>query len=102
MMDEFDSFARKYESTFKQGTLFVYFKIHGANHKGIPLIHCRLQLRTIKGVFIASGEGWGVESTFRVAIDRLDRRLLRSKELSFDPRFARDYLRKMGVPGSEL
>ena len=102
MMDEFDSFARKYESTFKQGTLFVYFKVHGANHKGIPLIHCRLQLRTNKGVFISSGEGWGVESTFRVALDRLDRRLLRSKELSYDPRFAKDYLRKMGVPGQEL
>jgi CBS domain-containing protein len=102
MMDEFDSFARKYESTFKQGTLFVYFKIHGTNHRGVPLIHCRLQLRTVKGVFFASGEGWGVESTFRVALDRLDRRLLRSKELSYDPRFAKDYLRKMGVPGSEL
>jgi CBS domain-containing protein len=102
MMDEFDSFARKYESTFKQGTLFVYFKTHGTNHRGIPLIHCRLQLRTIKGVFISSGEGWGVESTFRVALDRLDRRLLRSKELSYDPRFAKDYLRKMGVPGQEL
>jgi hypothetical protein len=101
MIDEFDSFARKYENTFKQGTLFVYFKIHGTNHKGIPLIHCRLQLRTIKGVFIASGEGWGVESTFRVALDRLDRRLLRSKELSFNPKFAKDYLRKIGVPGQE-
>jgi CBS domain-containing protein len=102
MMDEFDSFARKYESTFKQGTLFVYFKTHGTNHRGIPLIHCRLQLRTIKGVFFSSGEGWGVESTFRVALDRLDRRLLRSKELAYDPRFAKDYLRKMGVPGQEL
>jgi len=102
MMEEFDSFARKYESTFKQGTLFVYFKTHGTNHRGIPLIHCRLQLRTIKGVFISSGEGWGVESTFRVALDRLDRRLLRSKELAYDPRFAKDYLRKMGVPGQEL
>jgi CBS domain-containing protein len=102
MMEEFDSFARKYENTFKQGTLFVYFKTHGTNHRGIPLIHCRLQLRTIKGVFVSSGEGWGVESTFRVALDRLDRRLLRSKELSYDPRFAKDYLRKMGVPGQEL
>jgi len=102
MMDEFDSFTRKYETAFESGTLFVYIKTHGANHKGIPLIHCRLQLRTVKGVFYSSGEGWGIESTFRVALDRLDRRLLRSKELSYNPKFAKDYLNKIGMPGEEL
>lgn len=102
MMDEFDSFAHKFESTFESGTLFVYVKTHGSNHKGIPLIHCRLQFRTVKGVFYSSGEGWGVESTFRVALDRLDRRLLRSKELAYNPKFAKDYLRKIGVPGEGL
>jgi predicted transcriptional regulator len=102
MMDEFDSFARKYQDAFESGTLFVYVKTHGASHKGVPLIHCRLQLKTVKGSFFSSGEGWGVESTFRVALDRLDRRLLRSKELSYNPRYARDYLRKMGIPEEEL
>ena len=102
MMDEFDSFTRKFEGTFESGTLFVYIKTHGADHKGVPLIHCRVQLRTMRGVFYSSGEGWGVESTFRVALDRLDRRLLRSKELAYNPRFAKDYLRKIGMPGEEL
>lgn len=102
MMDEFDSFARKYQDAFQSGTLFVYIKTHGTNHKGVPLIHCRLQLRTVKGSFFSSGEGWGVESTFRVALDRLDRRLLRSKELSYNPKYARDYLRKIGLPQEEL
>jgi len=102
MMDEFDSFARKYQDALEFGTLFVYIKTHGASHKGIPLIHCRLQLKTVKGSFFSSGEGWGVESTFRVALDRLDRRLLRSKELAYNPRYARAYLRKMGIPEEEL
>jgi predicted transcriptional regulator len=102
MMDEFDSFARKYQDAFESGTLFVYIKTHGASHKGIPLIHCRLQLRTVKGSFFSSGEGWGVESTFRVALDRLDRRLLRSKELAYNPKYARDFLRKIGMPQEEL
>jgi predicted transcriptional regulator len=102
MMEEFDSFARKYQDVLEFGTLFVYIKTHGASHKGIPLIHCRLQLKTVKGSFFSSGEGWGVESTFRVALDRLDRRLLRSKELSYNPRYARAYLRKMGIPEEEL
>ena len=101
MMQEFDSFTRKYSDVFRSGTLFTYIKTHGENHKGIPLIHCRLQLRTAKGTFISSGEGWGVEPTFRVALDRLDKRILRSKELQHDPRYARDYLRKIGFPQGE-
>ncbi len=105
MMGEFDSFTRKYKDLLGSGTLFVYMKLHGTNHKGQPLIHCRLQMRTVKGVkgfFFASAEGFGVEPTFRVALDRLDRRILRSKELSFDPTFAREYLRKFGFPSEEL
>ena len=102
MMDEFDSFTHKYKEEIQSGTLFVYIKTHGTNHKGVPLIHCRLQLRTVKGSFFSSGEGWGVESTFRVALDRLDRRLLRSKELSHNPKYAKDYLRKIGLPQEEL
>jgi hypothetical protein len=105
MMGEFDAFARKYNDLLESGTLFVYMKLHGTNHKGQPLIHCRLQLRTVKGVrgfFFASGEGFGVEPTFRVALDRLDRRILRSKELAFDPTYAREFLRKYGFPSEEL
>jgi CBS domain-containing protein len=104
MMDEFDSFTRKYQDAFQIGTLFVYMKSHGnTNMRGTPLVHCRLQFRTVKGTFFSSGEGWGIESTFRVALDRLDRRLLRSKELlAYNPRYARDYLRKVGLPQEEL
>jgi hypothetical protein len=105
MMEEFDTFGKKYKDLLESGTLFVYMKLHGTNIKGQPLIHCRLQLRTVKGVrgfFVASSEGFGVEPTFRVALDRLDKRILRSKELSFDPTYAREFLRKFGFPSEEL
>jgi CBS domain-containing protein len=102
MMSEFDNFTRKYQDVFQLGTLFAYLKTHGANHKGVPLIHCRLQFRTVKGQFYSSGEGFGIEPTFRVALDRLDKRILRSKELQHDPTYARDYLRKIGIPFGEL
>lgn len=103
MMDEFDSFVRKYEDAFELGTLFVYMKTHGSTSlRGLPLIHCRLQFRTVRGTYVSSSEGWGVEPTFRLALDRLERRLLRSKELvEFNPKFARDYLRKVGLPQEE-
>lgn len=104
MIDEFDSFMRKFKDAFQVGTLFVYIKSHGStNMRGTPLVHCRLQFRTTKGTFFSSSEGWGVESTFRVALDRLDRRLLRSKELlAYNPRYAKDYLRKIGIPLEDL
>ena len=102
MMNEFEAFARKYKDALKLGTLFVYMKTHGTNHKGVPLLHCRLQLRTVKGSFFSSSEGFGVESTFRVALDRMDKRLLRSKELSYNPKYAKDFLRKVGIPQEEL
>jgi len=103
MINEFDSFTRRYQEAFQLGTLFVYMKSHGnTNHHGTPMIHCRLQFRTVRGTFYSASEGWGIEPTFRVALDRLDRRLLRSKELlAYNPRYARDYLRKIGLPQEE-
>ena len=103
MMEEFDSFTHKYQEAFQLGTLFVYMKSHGnTSLRGTPLVHCRLQFRTVKGTFFSASEGWGVEPTFRVALDRLERRLLRSKELlAYNPRYARDYLRKIGLPQEE-
>jgi len=102
MRGDFDTFSRKYENVFKTGTLFAYIKTHGASRKGVPLIHCRLQLRTAKGAFYSSSEGWGVEPAFRMALDRLDRRILRSKELAHDSTYAKDFLRKIGFPEEEL
>jgi len=103
MMDEFDSFSHRYQDAFQLGTLFVYMKSHrNTSLRGTPLVHCRLQFRTVRGTFISASEGWGIEPTFRVAIERLDRRLLRSKELmAYNPKFARDYLRKIGLPQEE-
>ncbi len=100
MMGEFDSFTHKYQEAFQLGTLFVYMKSHGnTTQRETPMIHCRLQFRTVRGTFYGASEGWGIEPTFRVALDRLDRRLLRSKELlAYNPRYARDYLRKIGLP----
>jgi predicted transcriptional regulator len=92
LLDEFNSFIYKYKEILKSGTLFVYMKTHGQSHKGSPLVHCRLQLKTLKGAFFSSGESYGIESTFRISLDRLDRRLLRSKELEHNPKYARDYL----------
>jgi CBS domain-containing protein len=102
IMDDFESFAQKYGKTVESGTLFVYMKSHGSNFKGDQLVHCRLQLRTITGSFFSSGEGWGVEQTFHLALDRLEGQILKSKELPYDRKFAKEYLRRMRFPLTDL
>jgi len=103
IMNEFDSFSHRFKEAFQLGTLFVYMKSHGDNGvRETPLVHCRLQFRTARGTFYSASEGWGVEPTFRVALVRLERRLLRSKELlAYNPKYAKDYLRKIGLPSEE-
>ncbi len=94
VIDDFDSFTHRYGETLEAGTLFVYMKTHGTNFKGDQLIHCRLQFRTNKGSFFSSGEGYGVEQTFRVALDRLEGQIVKSTELANDQEFLKGYLRR--------
>lgn len=94
IIGDFESFTHRYGETLESGTLFVYMKTHGTNFKGDQLIHCRLQFRTMKGSFFSSSEGWGVEQTFRLALDRLEGQIIKSTELAHDREFAKDYLRR--------
>jgi predicted transcriptional regulator len=94
IMSDFESFAHRYGEKLEAGTLFVYMKTHGTNFKGDQLIHCRLQFRTKKGAFFSSGEGYGVEETFRVALDRLEGQIVKSTELANDQEFLKGYLRR--------
>lgn len=101
MIGDFESFSRRYGKNLESGTLFVYMKTHGTNFKGEQLLHCRLQFRTVKGSFFSSSEGWGVSQTFRLALDKLEVQILKSKELPYDREFAREYLRRISFPTSE-
>jgi CBS domain-containing protein len=92
IMGDFESFTHRYGDKLESGTLFVYMKTHGTNFKGHQLIHCRLQFRTKKGAFFSSAEGYGVEDTFSLALDRLEGQIVKSKEISHDHEFAKEYV----------
>lgn len=94
VMDDFESFTRRYGGTLEAGTLFVYMKTHGTNFKGEQLIHIRLQFRTKRGAFFSSAEGYGVEQTFKIALDRLEGQIVKSTELANDQDFLKGYLRR--------
>lgn len=102
IMDDIESFANRFKSTIKSGTLFIYMKTHGTNYKGDQLIHCRLKFRTRKHTFFSSSEGYGVEQTFRIGLDKLEKQLLRSQELAHEPKYARRYLKQIEFPATEL
>jgi CBS domain-containing protein/ribosome-associated translation inhibitor RaiA len=102
IMDDFESFARRYQKTIQTGALFVYMKTHGTKYKGQQQIHCRLKFRTRKSSFFSSSEGYGVEATFHTALDRLEKQLLRSQELAHEPEYARKYLQQIEFPSTEL
>jgi hypothetical protein len=102
IMDDIESFANRFKSTIQSGNLFIYMKTHGTNFKGDQLIHCRLKFRTRKNTFFSSSEGYGVEQTFRIGLDKLEKQLLRSQELAHEPKYARRYLKKIEFPSKEL
>ncbi|RLI33742.1 hypothetical protein DRO53_04970, partial [Candidatus Bathyarchaeota archaeon] len=94
ILRELGNIARKYGERFGGGSLTASFKQHRETRWGKPLVHCRLRFNTPKGQFVGIGEGWGVEHAFQIALEHMERKLLRAKELENEPRFAEEYLRK--------
>jgi predicted transcriptional regulator len=98
---DFESFAKRFQPLLEAGTLFVYIKTHGASPKGEQLIHIRLQLRTSKGNFFSAADGWNPDLTFHLALEHLERQVLRSKELEKDKEHAVNYLGRIRFPLSD-
>lgn len=73
----------------------VRFQEHKEKLRGTPLIHCQIRLRTNKGQTAGSGEGYGADSAFRVAIDKLERNVLELKGVQADEEYRGQLLRKL-------
>ncbi|PSP88942.1 CBS domain-containing protein [Halobacteriales archaeon QS_4_69_34] len=73
----------------------VRFQKHKEKLRGTPLIRCEVRLRTDRGQIAGSGEGYGAESAFRVALDKLERNVLERKGIRSDERRRGQLLRKL-------
>lgn len=73
----------------------VRFHEHKEKLRGTPLIQCQIRLRTNKGQVAGSGEGYGAESSFRVALDKLERNVLELKGMTSDAEYRGQLLRKL-------
>ncbi len=74
----------------------VRFSEHKEKLRGTPLIQCQIRLRTNKGQAAGSGEGYGADAAFGVALDKLERNVLELKGVQADEEYRGQLLRKLG------
>jgi CBS domain-containing protein len=74
----------------------VRFAEHKEKLRGTPLIQCQIRLRTNKGQAAGSGEGYGADAAFGVALDKLERNVLELKGVQADEEYRGQLLRKLG------
>ena len=74
----------------------VRFHEHRETLRGTPLVQCQIRLRTNLGQVAGSGEGYGAESAFHVALDTLERNVLELKGTRADEEYEGQLLRKLG------
>ena len=74
----------------------VRFQDHKESLRGTPLVHCQIRLRTNVGQAAGSGEGFGAETAFNVALDKLERNVLELKGVMADEEYRGQLLRKLG------
>jgi len=74
----------------------VRFSEHKEKLRGTPLIQCQIRLRTNKGQAAGSGEGYGADAAFGVALDKLERNVLELKGVQADQEYRGQLLRKLG------
>jgi CBS domain-containing protein len=69
---------------------------HKEKLRGTPLIQCQIRLRTSHGQLAGSGEGYGADHAFHVALDKLERNVLETKGIEADEKYRGQLLRKLG------
>jgi len=73
----------------------VRFHEHKEKLRGKPLILCKIRLRTSHGQMAGTGEGYGAEHAFRLALDTLERNVLETKGVIADERYEGELIRKL-------
>ena len=74
----------------------VRFHEHKEKLRGTPLSQCQIRLRTNRGQVAGSGEGYGADTAFGVALDKLERNVLELKGVRADEEYRGQLLRKLG------
>jgi len=91
---EIGAVADKYQDMQVQHA-HVRFHEHKEKLRGTPLIRTQIRLRTNRGQVAGSGEGYGAENAFYVALDKLERNVIEMKGIISDEEYRGQLLRKL-------
>lgn len=90
-MDEFDrdsilkdveKFMKKFSDFLGNTNVYVYLRKQRIHYRNLPLITAKVKVWSDKGLYIATGESWGIEFAIHVALEKLQREVQRDKELA--------------------
>jgi len=95
VVESIEQVADKYA---EMQVIHAHVRLHAHKEKlrGTPLIQCQIRLRTNEGQVGGSGEGYGAEHAFHVALDKLERNVLEIKGVNADEEYRGQLLRKLG------
>ncbi|MFW6448821.1 MAG: CBS domain-containing protein [Halobacteriota archaeon] len=93
--EDIEAVANKYQR-MRVHHAHVRFHEHKEKLRGTPLIQCQIRLRTNKGQLAGTGEGYGADNAFHVALDKLERNVIERKGLRRDKVIEGHVLRKLG------
>ena len=95
IIESIQDVSRKYQ---RMRVLHAHVRFHEHKEKlrGTPLILCQIRLRTNHGQVAGSGEGYGADHAFHVALDKLERNVLEIKGVNADEEYRGQLLRKLG------
>ncbi len=86
LLDELNKFLRKFKGSLGKAHLPVYIKKIKLYYRRTPLIYVRMRLRSDHGDFFVTGESWGVEFAVHATLNKLERQVIKDKELVLDKR----------------
>ena len=81
-----DSITQVVDKYQKMNVIHAHVRFHEHKEKlrGTPLIQAQIRLRTSHGQLAGSGEGYGANHAFHVALDKLERNVLERKGVNAD------------------
>lgn len=74
----------------------VRFKEHDESLRGQALYRCQVRMRTSEGQIAGTGEGYGGDEAFSLALETLERNVLERKGKRSDEEYRGQLLRKLG------
>ncbi|MDI9642244.1 MAG: CBS domain-containing protein [Archaeoglobaceae archaeon] len=82
IIKDIERFMRKYRDFLGETHVYVYLKKQRVHFRGIPLITAKIKIWSAKkGLFLASGDSWGIEYAIHVALEKLEREVQKEKDL---------------------